>query len=509
MHGEPNEMKQLVPGAPIAAPPSLYYEHYNENTESGSQEFNLRDILVVVCKHKYRILSVFLLSIICGYIVYSIIPVRYEASSVLMLRCGREYTTPSVGNDQSPLRIGLAEIMNSEASILSSRDLKETVIREIGVDNIAPKANSIVAGVTDPFQVAIVLMEKNLSVEAGTKANLITVRYRSEDPRVAADVVNSVINNYQKKRLLILNDSKSTLFLENKVSTFYNRLLDSEKKVESFKQANRLYVFEDQRTILLQNRVSLSASVSDAQTQIKELHEKLSVLENETNAISKVLPNTSDPETMGDGESQLLSLKRKEQDLLSKYKETSPLIVNVRQEIRTVEDFMAKRNKNPRISTNSVYGELQKEIITTKVELASLEARLTEQTRQLEFLNEAIKELDLQGNQLLDLRRELLSNEQMYQTYSKRLEEARISDDMDLQKMTSISLVEKASVPIRPVSPSMRLGFFLLVAAIAGLGGGIAIAFLLESLGQGLLTPQKVEKRLDLPVLLVLPKMRI
>ena len=31
---------------------------------------------------------------------------------------------------------------------------------------------------------------------------------------------------------------------------------------------------------------------------------------------------------------------------------------------------------------------------------------------------------------------------------------------------------------------------------------------LLESLGQGLLSPQKAEKRLDLPVLLVLPNMK-
>ncbi len=508
MNGEPNETKQLIPGAPIAAPPSLYYEPYSENTESGSQGFNLRDILVVICKHKYRILSVFLLSIICAYIVYHILPVRYEARSVLMLRYGREYTTPSVGNDQGPLRIGLAEIMNSEVSILSSKDLKETVIRKIGVDKFIPKTNSIAAGVIDPVQEAIILMEKDLSVKAGRSANLITVSYRSEDPGLAADVVNTLINNYQEKRLQILGDSKPTLFLENKVSTSYKRLRDSEKKLEAFKQANHVSVFEDQRTMLLQNRVSLSTSVSDSQTLIKELHEKLSVLQNETKAISKVSPNTSGPETRDDPESQLLSLKRKEQELLSKYKDTNPLIAGVRQEMKVVEDFMAKRKKDTGVSTNSVYGELQKEIITTKAELASQQARFTEQKQQLESLDKEIQTLDLQENDVKDLHRELSSNELMYQTYSKRLEEARISDDMDLQKMTSISVIEKASVPVRPVSPHRLLGFFLLLSAIAGLGGGIVIAFLLESLGQGLLSPQEAERRLDLPVLLVLPNMR-
>jgi hypothetical protein len=39
-----------------------------------------------------------------------------------------------------------------------------------------------------------------------------------------------------------------------------------------------------------------------------------------------------------------------------------------------------------------------------------------------------------------------------------------------------------------------------------GLGAGIAFAFLLESIGQGLSSAQKAEKRLNLPVLLVIPK---
>ena len=309
MNSEPNEMKQLVPGAPNAAPPSVYYEHYAEAPESGSQGFNLRDILVVVCKHKYKILSVFLLSVICAYIVYHILPVRYEAKSILMLRNGREYTTPNVGDGQAPLRVGLAEIMNSEVSILSSKDLKETVIREIGVDKFVSKSNFKATGLIDPVQVAVISMEKNLTVQAEKNANLISVAYRSEDPRLAADVVNSLINNYQVKRLQILNDSKPTLFLENKVSAFYKRLRDSENKQESFKQANGVYAFEDQRTALLHNRESLDADISGCQTRMKELHEKLAVLEKEANKISKAVSDPSNPDTRDDAQGSVINFK--------------------------------------------------------------------------------------------------------------------------------------------------------------------------------------------------------
>ena len=131
---------------------------------------------------------------------------------------------------------------------------------------------------------------------------------------------------------------------------------------------------------------------------------------------------------------------------------------------------------------------------------------MTQQKQQLESFDKEVQALDLQENYVRDLRRELSSNEQMYEAYLKRLEEAHISDDMDRQKMTSINVVERASVPLQPVSPSRTLRFFLAAAAIAGLGGGIAAAFVLEYLGQGLMVAQTAEKRLNLPVLLVVTK---
>ncbi len=507
MNGEPNEMKQLASAAPQAVPSPVYYEHYSEDTsEPGSQGFNLRDILVVVFKHKYKIVSVFLIAIICAFVVYKLIPVSFEATSVLMVRYGREYATPNVSEDQNPLKIGLAEIMNSEVAILSSKDLKETVISKIGVDKISPKGNALSAGLVDPTQAVIMSMEKDLVVLPSKSSNLITVSYRSKDPRMAAEVVDTLVNNYQEKRLQILSDPKPTLFLENKVASLHNRLRDSEQKLESFKQTNRVYAFEDQRGMLLHNRESLDEGISSSQTQMQELNEKLKVLKDESNSISKAPTGGSGLDTKDGAEGQLLTLKRKEQELLSKYKETSPLITAVRQEMQAVEDFMAQRKKNGEVPTNSVVLELQKEIITTKGELASLEARFTLQKQQLESLDKEIQTLDLQENYVRDIRRELSSSEQMYDAYSKRLEEARISDDMDRQKMTSINVIEKASVPIRPVSPSKPLSFFILVSAGVGLGGGIAIAFLLESLGQGLISAQQAEKRLNLPVLLVIPK---
>jgi uncharacterized protein involved in exopolysaccharide biosynthesis len=506
MNGEQNESKKLatVPPSPVQQP--IYYDLGIEASKGGSQEFSLRDILILLFKYKYKIVSIFLLTIAAAYGIYKIIPVRYEASAVLMVRYGREYTAPNVNSDQNTLRINLAEIVNSEVAILSSKDLKETVIDKIGADKIVPKASAFSAGLIDPAQVVMASMDKDLVILPGKNSNVITVSYRNENPKVAADVVNTLVNNYQEKRLQILSDPKPTLFLENKVSGTYNRLRDSEQKMESFRQTNHVYAFEDQRTMLLHTRDELNASAAACQTQMKELHEKLTVLGNEAKEAAKASADSPVPGMMDPSEVQLVSLRIKEQELLSKYKEDSPLVVSLRQQIKAVEDMSRDRKKDPRVAVSVVSQELQKEIITAKAELASLEVRSTQQKQQSEALDKEIQALDLQENYVRDLRRELSSNEQMYEAYSKRLEEARISDDMDRQKMTSINVIEKASVPMAPVTPSKPVEFFLAVAAVMGLGGAIAMAFVLESLGQGLISAQKAEKKLNMPVLLVIPK---
>jgi uncharacterized protein involved in exopolysaccharide biosynthesis len=76
-------------------------------------------------------------------------------------------------------------------------------------------------------------------------------------------------------------------------------------------------------------------------------------------------------------------------------------------------------------------------------------------------------------------------------------------EDLNRRKSANITVIQEATVPVKPVRPkkALNLGLGLLLGVVAGLGA----AFVLELSSQTLSTPESVERRLGLPVLVTVP----
>jgi uncharacterized protein involved in exopolysaccharide biosynthesis len=72
------------------------------------------------------------------------------------------------------------------------------------------------------------------------------------------------------------------------------------------------------------------------------------------------------------------------------------------------------------------------------------------------------------------------SDVRRYQSFVERLEQARVSGEMDRAKLANISVIQHAWPPSEPRSPRKLLN--LAVGSLLGLGLGLALAFLLEGL---------------------------
>ena len=342
--------------------------------------------MTVLFKHRYTILIIFFAVVATVTIGSFLLAPTYEAKSSLLIKFGREYIYRSEvgerGSDSRPsIPLNQEEVINSEIQILTSRDLIEKVITTLKVENIYPDFVEDPPKTMTPLEAAILQFEKKLSVEGIKKSNVIEISFQHKDPRMAAKAVNLLVDFLKEKHLQVYSDPKSS-FLEQQLSAYEQRLKESQNQLEVFKQKYRVFSLEEQRTLLLKQRTDLDTVFKTAQNQVRELQNKLSSLKNQMQTISKDVPLYTETERykiIDDAKAQLLTLQLKEQELLQRYNEDRPLVVNVRKEIKIVQDFIKEQEEDlkgkVRTGQNIVYQDLEREMMKTQAELSSQEAK--------------------------------------------------------------------------------------------------------------------------------------
>jgi uncharacterized protein involved in exopolysaccharide biosynthesis len=481
----------------------------DERHDIGAQAATLRDFLTVLFKHKTKMLVVFFSVVVTVTVLSFLLPPTYEAKSSMLVKFGRENLySPEAGSNSPVVSFGqqnAEEILNSEVEILTNGDLADRVITAIGVEKLYPDliGKTYRSGVT-PKDVAIIRFGKKLSVEGVKKSNVIDVSFQHRDPRLAAQVVNLLVDYFKEKHLQVYSDPKSS-FLEEQLVEYRQKLTASENALQGFKQTEGVYSLDEQRNLMLRQRMELDTAYKGTQNNIMSLQQKLASLKAQSRTIAEggnTFAASEQGKILTDAKSKLLDLQLKEQELLIKYKEESPPVKDVRKEIRMTKDFLAAQEKDvtSQVRTgNLVYQETEKERIKAEADLRAQEAKLASLGPQIARVDSALKNLDMQEKQFQDLKRETATNERDYLTYKEKWEEARISDDMNRKKMANISIIQAAAAPTEPVRP--RKAFNIALAIVFGTVSALGIAFLAEYLGHTFNTAQDVEQRLGLPVL--------
>ncbi|MGA7828351.1 MAG: GumC family protein [Geobacteraceae bacterium] len=467
----------------------------------------MRSLLTVLFKHRAKILTIFSIVVIMVTITTFLAAPVYEAKSSLLVKYGREYMNQTEVGSSSPIMSLKQEgIINSEIQILKSPDLAKKVIEAVTLKQIYPdlaKSSS-----KHPLDAAIDRFEKNLSVDDVKDSSVINVSFDHNNPQIAAKVVNSLVEKYEVKHLQVFSTPQSP-FLESQVSDFRKKLQESETKMQDFKQKNRVYSLDEQRSLLLKQRTDLSSELMSARNSIDELQKRLGSLTANTKALTStnaLYTGTERDKIIVDAQSRLLALEVGKQELLRKYTPNNRLVVENAKQIQIVKNFLRDQEADisKKVMTgNVVYQDTKRDQVITEADLSAKRAKYATLKVQLAQLDGEIQALDLQEKEMENLKRDLSTNEKNYQVYDAKMEEARISDDMNRLKMANISVIQSAQVPANPIKPNKRLN--ILLGIIIGALSGVGYALFSERNSQGLVSPEIAEKRLNLQVLATIP----
>ncbi|MEO8324615.1 MAG: GNVR domain-containing protein [Nitrospirota bacterium] len=430
----------------------------------------------------------------------------YEAHATLMVKMGREHMyRPEVGSTGPAISYDQNRIMESEIQILSSRDLAEGVLIKLGVESLYPDLVDAPSKNMAPLEAAIEEIQKTLSFATVKDSNVIKIKFQHPSAEASAQVVNQLTELLMEKHLKIFSNPQAS-FLEKQASAYQERLEASQSHLQEFKRKHGLSSLKDEKQLLLEQRRDLDSSLKNSQNQKQGLLSKAEALKRQIADIPEQISLATVAERQGvidKLKSNLLELRLKEQSLSTKFKDTSRLITDIRNEINTVSKFLQEQESSltDKVTTgkNPVYQEVEIGILRTESELSSLTTQVEEIKSQVQQLDLKLSQLDQLEKELGGLQLKVDSDQSNYRMYLAKVEEAEVSERMDQLKMANLSIIQPASIPTKPVKPKKVLN--ILLGLIVGLVGGITSAFLSAYMQEGYSRPEEASQDLGIPVL--------
>ncbi len=433
----------------------------------------------------------------------------YEASSKILVKFGRENifspaSTSAQGRNPILFDSSREESINSKVEILTGRNLIEKVIRDLGVNTIYPEIAKKTptprpaSGGLTSLSKAILSSEKSLSVASIKNSYIINIKFKHKDSLIAAQFVNKLVSAFLEHHLTVYKESEKYGFFDKQVILQKKMLRDSEKKLEAFKKQNSISSIARQKDLLLEQISALETRLSETRSEISNNEGKLKSFRGNSTAasIETIMGEETElnPQAMSGIRNRLSELKLKEQDLLSKYTEQSMRVIDIKQEINEAQKLLHKEEQ--------IYHN--KAIVSIDHNLNALKSEAAAQKKQLAVYRQKLGIVNSMERKLKELERQFEINEANYYLYVKNMEEARISNAMDAQKIANISVVEPALPPLKPVAPNKRLNVMLSI--FLGIFAGFGAAFFSEFSSHTFTNNEDINKQLDLPVFASIPE---
>ena len=525
----------------------------SKNRPAEFRTKSLRDFLYLVFKRKIQILS-FIAAVVLTVAISTILtPPIYKGNAQILVKVGRENLYV---RDRDIMRPASEQQINSEIQILKSRSLAEKTLMTLKPAIVYPQPNAQDQGILGGFiqkisdtlrnvkkmargivkelfakkrnrqilspsinkELLAVLpkFQKDLEVKGIKNSNLINVSFKHEDPNISATVINTLAGIYLDHHLAVHKTSQTYNFFQEQTQLLKTKLQQSEDKFKLLKEQNNIISLKEERSLLLKGEAALLAELNrnlsqeiDTQNRIQLLQKQLSITPKRIRQGENI---TQNQDLISALETRLVELEIKENELKSKYTVLSnlPELKNVKNEIKVVrkklEEYSIKQHRSKQSGENPTYRRLYEELLHYEAENKALKAKavvqktqLTEYQHKLERLNQVEIELD-------QIQQEIDVNRQNYRLYLKKFEESRISDAMDAVKFASVSLIEDARPPLKPINRKIKLN--LLLAIVLGTFGGLSLALGLEYLSNSLEGVEDVEECLQLPVLASIPDLK-
>ncbi|MEO6562462.1 MAG: XrtA system polysaccharide chain length determinant [Nitrosospira sp.] len=418
---------------------------------------------------------------IAGWVIVYKLPDDYQASARIYV---------DTQNVLKPLMAGMtiSPDLQQQVSIMSrtliSRPNVERVVRMVDLDIKAQD-------VKDQEKLVKGLMD-NIKLGTTGRDNLFTIHYNNQNPRLAKDVVQSLLTIFVEGGLGDQKQGSSSAirFIDEQIQSYEEKLIVGENNLKAFKQKNIGLMPQQGSDYYGQ----LSLAVEDLNKTKLELREA----EQARDAIKRQITG-DEPVLMVDQSDSASSIVNVELDsrieILNKnldtlrlnFTELHPDIISAKRLIAQLEERkkeeakLVKHSADPGKNYSPMLQQLNVALAEAEADVASMRARVEEYTSRydrLKSLSNAVPQVEAE---LTQLNRDYQVNKSNYEKLLERRESAKISGELgSAADLMSFKIIDPPTVSDVPVGPD-RTKLFSIVF-LGSLLVGIGIAFVISQI---------------------------
>jgi uncharacterized protein involved in exopolysaccharide biosynthesis len=346
-----------------------------------------------------------------------------------------------------------------------------------------------------PREEAILGVMDGLDVEPIKESDVLVLKLRLPSAQLAAGVAKVIVDSYMEHRGEVRRAPAGRSYFETRVADYRNRLDELAQKRAALRKEWNLSEPTQQRTLLLQRLSTLNTESTEVQAQEVQLNSQLSALISQVGSlpglVAKEQTVARNP-TIASVNERIASLLVDRAKVASRYTPDSESVRNIDREIADLQTVLKQQGPTVLASVtqqaNPSATDMRKDIERIKAQIQGLQERARELRQPAVEIQASLHRLDTGADELERLAQDYQVTESEYLDYQKRLEEARMSDELDSRRLTNVTIFAGPDLPIEPVSP--RKLFIMGIALPVWLLLGLVMAAVMESMEDRLRTPE-------------------
>lgn len=459
-----------------------------------------------------------LFSLTCTWYIYSKASI-YQATATLLIQ--EEQKSALSIEEVYGVDTTKKEYFQTQIAILKSNHIADKVIRELNLTqlpeftssgglnkkidqiksipfvqdllNVAPSPKET-AQFSESYYQALQAFRSKLDIEPVRNTQLVRIRFRSTDPKLATTIANAVGQayidaNFEAK--LVVTQNAAT-WLTNNSQKLEERLRNSEQALQEF--------------LLKEGLIDINGIDEIYANELEELTRKLNI------AVNKRI----------EAQTLIQLLRRKSSQSLDSLLSIDEFANQA--QIRDLKLSEAQAAKNLSELAQR-YGPKHDRMIQAKAQLAEIQSRTQQLIRDISFSKQQdllaakaqedmlraeldnkksdFQSLGSQKARYEQLKREVESNKALYEAFLNREKETNATSDY---KNVTARFTDKAIIPLFPVAPQ-RIKL-VLIATFFGFAIACALVIILETMREVIRSTADVQEKLGVTCLGVIPMVK-